>query len=107
MNIKSDPEVVQRWHTHHWIGNFEADLSMMVSRPYEANLGREKPKYIFSKFAKMFPVENWSKIGRDRVETGSRTDSHGSRELNRRPGRPGEGQGGPNKGHLDPTIGKK
>ena len=45
MNIKSDPEVVQRWHTHHWIGNFEADLSMMASKPYEANLGRKNPQY--------------------------------------------------------------
>ena len=66
MNIKSDPEVVQRWHTHHWIGNFEADLSMMVSRPYEANLGGENPKLNFSNSRKYFG----SKIGRDRVETG-------------------------------------
>ena len=43
MNIKSDHEAAQRWHTHHWIENFDADLSMMVSRPYEANLGRKKP----------------------------------------------------------------
>ena len=37
MNIKSDAAVAQRWQTQNQIGNFEADLSMMVSRPYEAN----------------------------------------------------------------------
>ena len=46
------------------------------------------------------------RIGRKLAETGSRLDSCGSRELNRRQGRPGEGQGGPNKGHLDPKIGQ-
>ena len=33
-------------------------------------------------------------------------DSRGSRELNGSLGRPGEGQGGPNKGQLDPKIGQ-
>ena len=33
---------------------------------------------------------------------GSDPDFCGSRELNRSLGRPGEGQGGPNKGQLDP-----
>ena len=66
MNIKWDPEVAQRWQTQNRIGNFEADLSMMVSRPYEANLGRKKPKYNFSKFAKYF----WSKMFFGWVETG-------------------------------------
>ena len=32
---------------------------------------------------------------------GSNPDFRGSRELNQRLGRSGEGQGGPNKGHLD------
>ena len=40
------------------------------------------------------------------VSAGSRLDSRTSRESNRRPGRPGEGQGGPNKGHLDLKIGQ-
>ena len=66
---------------------------MMVPRPYESNLGGKTPKYDFSEVAKNFLVENWP-----------RPDSRGSRELNRRLGRPGEGQGGPNKGHLDPKI---
>ena len=35
---------------------------------------------------------------------GSDTDFRGSRELNRSLGRPGEGQGGPNKGQLEPKI---
>ena len=34
---------------------------MMVSRPYEANLGRKKAKYNFSKFAKIFWVEKFDK----------------------------------------------
>ena len=66
MKIKSDPEVVQRWHTHHWIGNFAANISMMVSRPYEANLVSKKPKYIFQNARKYF----WSKICFGQVETG-------------------------------------
>ena len=37
MNIKSDPEVVQRWHTHHWIGNFKAEFSMTMPRLYETD----------------------------------------------------------------------
>ena len=41
------------------------------------------------------------------VETGSDPDSCRSRESNWRLGRPGESQGGPNKGHLDPKISKK
>ena len=35
-----------------------------------------------------------------------RPNSRGSRELSRSPGRPGEGQGGPNKGALDPKNGQ-
>ena len=70
MNISSDPEVVQRWQTQDQIGNFEADLSMMVSRPYEANEGRKKPQYIFSKFAKIFLIENLFRPGRDRIPAG-------------------------------------
>ena len=70
MNIKSDPEVVQRWHTHHWIGNFEADLSMMVPRPYESILGGKTPKYDFSEVAKKLLVENWPRPGRDQIPAG-------------------------------------
>ena len=99
MNIKSDPEVVQRWHTHHWIGNFDADLSMRVSRPYEANLGRKKPPAREKKNRENI-------FGRKFVSAGSRPDSRRSRELNRRLGRPGEGQGGANKSRLDPKIGQ-
>ena len=82
MNIKSDPEVVQRWYTHHWIGNFDADLSMMVSRPYEANLGRKKPPHKKSKFAKIFFVENLLRPGRDRIPArqGSQTGAQGGQE---------------------------
>ena len=70
MNIKSDPEVVQRWQTQNRIGNFEADLSMMVSRPYEVNFGRKKPKYNFSKFAKIILVEILFRPGRDQIPAG-------------------------------------
>ena len=45
-------------------------------------------------------------FGRKCVFGGSDPDLHGSRELNRSPGRPGEGQGGPNKGQLEPKIGQ-
>ena len=38
-------------------------------------------------------VETGSRPGRERIPTGQ--------ELNRRLGRPGEGQGGPSKGHLE------
>ena len=40
------------------------------------------------------------------IENGSDPDFRGSRELNWSLGRPGEGQGGPNKGQLDPKIGQ-
>ena len=76
--------------------NFEVDLSMMISRPSNANLRGRMPKYYRGIFS-----------GRIFFLTGSRPDSRASRELNRRPGGPGEGQGGPNKGHLDPNIGQK
>ena len=82
MNIKSDPEVVQRWRTHHWIGNFDADLSMMVSRPYEANLGRKQPPEKKSKFAKVLFVEHLFRPGRDRIPAGrgSQTGGRGGQE---------------------------
>ena len=96
MKINSDPEVVQRWQTQNRIGNFEADLSMMVSRPYDANLVCKNPKLHFFKISE-------NVFDRNFVSAGSRPDSCRSRELNRRPG---EGQGGPNKGQLDPTIGQ-
>ena len=65
MNIKSDLEVAQRWQTQNQIGNFEANLSMMVSKPYEANLGREKAKKTCQNSRKYF----WSKNCFGRVET--------------------------------------
>ena len=71
----------------------------MVLGPSEANSGGRNPKYDFAEVAKKTSVENWS--------TGSDLDSCRSRELNRRHGRPGEGQGGPNKGHLDTNFGPK
>ena len=37
---------------------------------------------------------------------GSDSDFRGSRELNPRPGRPGEGQGGPSKSQLEPKLAK-
>ena len=50
--------------------NFEADLSMMVPRPYESILGGKTPKYDFSEVAKFFLVENWPRPGRDRIPAG-------------------------------------
>ena len=40
------------------------------------------------------------------AENGLDPDFCGSRELNRSLWRPGEGQGGPNKGQLEPKIGQ-
>ena len=94
--IKLDHEVRLRRRRYPEMRNFEADLFMMVSRPSEANLGRRMPKYYRGKFS-----------GRKLFLTVSRPDSRGSRELNRRPWGPGEGQGGPNKGHLASKIGQK
>ena len=69
---------------------------MMVPRPYESILGGKTPKYDFSEVAK----KNWSKIGRDRVETGFPQVEGVKPEA-------GEARRGPNKGHLDPKIGQK
>ena len=71
---------------------------MTVPRPYEANLGPKIAIFDFQNLHFFF--------GRKFVSAGSRPDSRRSRELNRRPGRPGEGQIRPNKGHLDPKIGQ-
>ena len=98
MAIKLDHELRLTRRRSPDMQNFEADLSM-VPRPYESILGGKTTKYHFPRSRKKF--------GRKLAETGSRPDSRGSRELNRRPGRPGEGKGGPNKGHLDPKIGQK
>ena len=100
MAIKFDHELRLTRRRSPDMQNFEADLSMMVPRPYESILGGKTPKYDFSEVAK-------KKNGRKLAETGSRPDSRGSRELNRRLGRPGEGQGGPNKDHLDSKIGQE
>ena len=94
MAIKLDHELRLTRRRSPDMQNFEADLSMMVPRPYQANLGPKNAIFDFSKFAKIFLVENLFRPGRDWITA--------SRELNRRPGGPGEGQGGPNKGHLDP-----
>ena len=99
MAIKLDHELRLTCRRSPDMQNFEVDLSMMVPRPYESIFGGKTPKYEFSEVAKKKIVENWPRPGRDRIP--------GSRELNRRPGRPREGQGGPNKGHLDPKIGQK
>ena len=45
-------------------------------------------------------------IGRMFVWAGSDADCPRSRELNRMPGRPRQGRGGPDRGHLDPKIGQ-
>ena len=66
--------------------NFEADLFMMVSRPSEANLDGKRAKYCRAFFVAQKNV----------FYPGSDLDFCGSRELNRSPGRPGEGQTGPN-----------
>ena len=50
--------------------NFEADLSMVVTRPYESILGGKTPKYDFSEVAKKLLVENWPRPGRDRIPAG-------------------------------------
>ena len=66
MAIKFDHELRLTCRRSPDMQNFEADLSMMVPRPYESILGGKTPKYDFSEVAK----KKWSKIGRDRVETG-------------------------------------
>ena len=68
---------------------------MTVPRPHEVSLGLENA---------VFNFQIREKNGRKFVSAGSRPDSRRSRELNRRPGRPGQGEGWPNKGHLDPKI---
>ena len=62
--------------------NFEADLSMMVPRPYESILGGKTSKYDFSEVAKKFLVENWPRPGRDRIPAGrgSQTGGQGGQE---------------------------
>ena len=75
--------------------NFEADLSMMVSRPSEANLEGKRTKYNFAFF--LFS----SKIGRDRVRSGFPRVEGVKLEA----GEAGEGQRRPNKSPLDPKFG--
>ena len=50
--------------------DFEADLSMMVPRPYESILGCKTSKYGFVEVAKKKMVENWPRPGRDRIPAG-------------------------------------
>ena len=71
---------------------------MIISRPYEATLGRKKPKYKFSKIVKTFLVENLLRPGRDWIPAG-----RGS--LNRSRGGQERAKEGQIKGHLDPKIG--
>ena len=68
--IKSDHEVGLRRYWYQYKQNFEPDLSMTVSRPYEANLGPKNAIFDFSKFAKIFSVENLFRPGRDRIPAG-------------------------------------
>ena len=66
MAIKFDHELRLTRRRSPDMQNFEADLSMMVPRPYESILGGKTSNTIFPRSRK----KNWSKIGRDRVETG-------------------------------------
>ena len=75
--------------------NFEADLSMMVPRPYEPILEGKTPKYNFSEVAKKLLVENWPRPGRDgfpQVE-GLKPEA---REARRGPRRAKQGPSSPN-----------
>ena len=67
MSIKLDHELRLIRRRSPEMQNLEADLSMIVPRPYESILGdKKRPNTIFPRSRKFF----WSKIGRDRVETG-------------------------------------
>ena len=70
MAIKFDHELRLTRRRSPDMQNFEADLSMMVPRPYESILGGKTPKYDFSEVAKNFLVENWPRPGRDRIPAG-------------------------------------
>ena len=70
MAIKLDHELRLTRRRSPDMQNFEADLSMMVPRPYESILGGKTPKYDFSEVAKKKLVENWPRPGRDRIPAG-------------------------------------
>ena len=70
MAIKLDHELRLTRRRSPDMQNFEADLSMMVPRPYESILEGKTPKYDFSEVAKSFLVENWPRPGRDRIPAG-------------------------------------
>ena len=70
MAIKFDHELRLTRRRSPDMQNFEADLSMMVPRPYESILGGKTPKYDFSEVAKKKMVENWPRPGRDRIPAG-------------------------------------
>ena len=57
MAIKFDHELRLTRRRSPDMQNFEADLSMMVPRPYESILGGKTPKYDFSEVAKNVLVE--------------------------------------------------
>ena len=68
MAIKLDHELSL---TRSWdMQEFEAELFMMFSRPFEANLGGKESKYELSKFTIFLGVENWSRPGRDWISAG-------------------------------------
>ena len=50
---------------------------MTVPRPYEANLGPKNAIFDFSKFAKIFLVENLFRPGRDRIPAGRGSETGG------------------------------
>ena len=70
MAIKLDHELRLTRHRSPTMQNFEADLSMMVPRPYESILGGKTPKYDFPEVAKKKMAENWPRPGRDRIPAG-------------------------------------
>ena len=70
MNIKSHPEVVYTEMAYTPLDReFEAHLSMTVSRPYAANLGYKNPKYNFPKISETM-VETLFRPGRDWIPAG-------------------------------------
>ena len=63
---KLDHELCLTRHRSQDMQKSKADLFMLVSRTSKANLRGRRPKHDFSKVAQ----NNWSKIGREQVETG-------------------------------------
>ena len=70
MAIKFDHELRLTRRRSPDMQNFEADLSMMVPRPYDSILRGKTHKYDFSEVAKKKLVENWPRPGRDQIPAG-------------------------------------